>query len=70
MTVLSIQFLLLKTTLKLERDYLFKMYNSPLLSAAVTTKFTVQCKSHNVLFPFAEQSDHQKRDFVGQLDKT
>lgn len=35
-----------------------------------TTKFTVQCKSHNVLFSFAEQSDHQKRDFVGQLDKT
>lgn len=35
MIVFSVHFFLLKTTLKLERDYLFKMYNSPLLSAAV-----------------------------------
>lgn len=34
-TVFSIHFLLLKTTLKLEHDYLFKVYSSPLLSAAV-----------------------------------
>lgn len=34
-TVFSIYFLLLKTMLNFERDYLFKVYNSSLLSAAL-----------------------------------
>lgn len=69
MIVFSIHFLLLKTV-KLEYYYLKCIVAFYQVQESFTVKFNVRYKSHNVLVSFAEQSDHQKRDFVGQLDKT
>lgn len=43
MIVFSIHFLLLKTTLKLEHDYLFKVYASPLLSLLSIVRAIMCC---------------------------
>lgn len=69
MRVFSVHFLLLKT---LESEYyslkcVVAVYQ---VQQSFTITFNIRYKSHNLLVSFAEQSDHQKRDFVGQLDKT